>query len=202
MPLARRGTAPAATLLTVIHRRVARRAWSALGAVALLAACGGSTKPAGYGLGGVANGALVPVAQRQTAPALAGPALAGGRLDVASYRGKVVALNVYASWCAPCQAEADTVSAVADATQADGVQFVGIGYQDSALNLSAYGSRHHIHYPSLTDPDGVLVAALTFRAPPTTYLIDKQGRVAGRVLGGVTVDGLTADLRQLAAEPA
>jgi thiol-disulfide isomerase/thioredoxin len=132
---------------------------------------------------------IVPVAKRGKPVELAGDKVGGGALDLASLRGKVVLLNVWGSWCVPCREEAPYLQAAWDQTRGDGdVQFVGINTKDDAGGAAeAFERRFGITYPSLDDDDGSLL--LTFRstippkAIPSTLVLDREGRVAARIIG-------------------
>jgi thiol-disulfide isomerase/thioredoxin len=120
---------------------------------------------------------------------LSGQKVGGGELDVAALRGKVVLLNVWGSWCAPCRKEAPYLQAAWDQTRKLGdVQFVGLNTRDDAAGAAeAFERRFGITYPSLRDNDGslqlVFRATLPPRAIPSTIVLDRQGRVAARIIG-------------------
>lgn len=189
--------------------------WSvvAAGAVAavLLTGCGGAangeTGTEGS-LGFVAgDGSIVLLdpQDRTDAPVAAGPLLSGGELSTADLRGSVVVLNVWASWCAPCRAESPDLQAVWDATRDGGVQFVGINTRDSEAAAAAFVGNYGLTYPHLLDPDGrtqlLFRDSLPPQAIPSTLVLDKQGRVAGRVLGAASQSQLLGLIEPLTAEP-
>lgn len=148
---------------------------------------------------------LFAVADRQSAPPMAGQTLQGRPLDVAALRGKVVVLNFWADWCGPCRAESPFLNAVADKTRASGVEFVGVNVKDDR-NAAITGERvRQVPYPSLYDQPGVLLTRLRKvvpQTPPSTLLIDREGRLAGIFHGGVTESELTAPVLALAGEQA
>ncbi len=124
--------------------------------------------------------------QRKAAPVLSGTTLDGKKLSTADYRGKVVVLNVWGSWCAPCRHEAPALQEASVAT-AGVAQFVGINTRDlDSAPAKAFVRAFGITYPSLFDPDGSLLlqlGAVPATAIPSTLVLDRDGRVAARILG-------------------
>jgi thiol-disulfide isomerase/thioredoxin len=132
-------------------------------------------------------------ADRKAAPTLAGPTLADGQIALA--KNQVTVLNVWASWCSPCRAEAPLLSDFSQKYRSQGVQFVGVVTRDNLSSALAFTKRFKLDYPSFTD-DSLLAkfrGSLVPNAIPTTLIIDAHGYVAARISGEVTV----ALLRQL-----
>ncbi len=129
------------------------------------------------------------VPQRRHVPDLAGTTTGGARLRLDTVIGHgVVVLNVWASWCAPCRAESHTLAALSTALAPRGVRFVGIDEQDSPARARAFAARAGVNYPSLSDSDGTLLAQLTelpSTGIPSTLVVDRNGLIAGRVIGAV-----------------
>jgi peroxiredoxin len=174
---------------------------------ALLAGCGNKGLDTTDGpqlktVGGV-EGGVFPVGDRRPAPVLAGTTLDGQPLDLSDYRGKVVVLNFWASWCAPCRAEARNLNAVYAQTKGLGVEFVGIDIKDDVTAARAFARAKHVDYPSIFDQPGALL--LQFRgqapqSPPTTIVLDRRGRVAARFLQAVTETELLGPVQVIAGE--
>lgn len=121
---------------------------------------------------------------RQVAPLITGPLLGGGEFLAKS--GKVQVMNVWASWCSPCRAEAPALQDLSEAHPE--VQFVGVLTRDNLVSAKAFVKRFEITYPTITD-DAILAkftGQLSVNAIPTTLLIDKKGRVAARISGEIT----------------
>ncbi len=186
---------------------------AALAVASALAAAGCSTDPAAStpasnGQSFVAGSPGTTVFKSGTgpvAPSVSGPAVGGGTLKLAAYRGHVVVLNFWGSWCTPCREEAPGLSALATHFQATGVRFLGIDIRDSPASAQAFMSDFRITYPSLNDPSDNL--ALDFRNTvppagiPTTLVISRTGRITARVIGEATYDGLKTLVQRAAAEP-
>lgn len=169
---------------------------TAVVALVLLAGCGGaSSESAGSAyVSGAGVVKVVPPEDRRAAPDIEGPLLDGGEFDFADHRGQVVVFNVWGSWCPPCRAEAPALQQVWTETREKGVQFVGINTRDQPAAARAFEKRFGITYPSLEDPDGVLLLAFRETLPPnaipSTIVIDRDGRVAARIVGGTTYSKL------------
>jgi peroxiredoxin len=169
------------------------RRWFVLLAAAVIAVAGCANDPSESDQGFVAgDGSVVVLApdERQPAPEIIGTTLDGGTFNLADHLGEVVVLNVWASWCAPCRAEAPTLQEVWTETEPLGVQFVGLDTRDSDVAARAFVERFAITYPNVIDRDGRLQLrfgdSLPPQAIPSTVVVDRQGRVAARALGKVS----------------
>ena len=176
----------------------------------LLTGCSGTAAvdtlgAAEYEFGRLATGpdGLFPVADRRPAPALVGTTLQGEPLDTGAMRGQVVVLNFWADWCPPCRAEAPFLNKVAADTADEGVAFVGVNVKNDRDAALAFERISGTPYPSLYDQPGRLLLAfreVVPQTPPSTMLIDREGRLAGIFYGGVTERELAPPVRALAAE--
>jgi thiol-disulfide isomerase/thioredoxin len=183
----------------------------AISALLLLAGCAnhpdpqrpgiGSTPEAGF-VGGDGTISVIAPDKRVAAPALAGPTVDGRSYDVAQDKGKVLVVNVWGSWCPPCRKEAPQLVRAYDrltaGSESPKVAFVGIDTRDpSRAAAKAYQRTFSVPYPSVYDPSGTLLLGFADSLPPSaipsTLVIDDKGRVAARVLGGITAATL-ADL--------
>ncbi|WP_307110032.1 TlpA family protein disulfide reductase [Streptomyces demainii] len=192
------------------RRRATVLAIGAAVAALSLTACSGGGASGGsadtkfvQGKGGVDT---VPEGGRKDVPQLSGKTLEGKPLDVADYKGKIVVLNVWGSWCAPCRAEAPNLAKVAKDTKAKGVQFIGINTRDdNPAPARKFEKEYNVGYPSLYDPIGKLMlrfpkGSLNPQAIPSTIVLDREGRIAARALTPLSEERLRAMLEPLIAE--
>jgi thiol-disulfide isomerase/thioredoxin len=146
----------------------------------------------------------VATADRTAPVAFHGTTLEGRSFDVTDFRGKVVVVNVWGSWCPPCIKEAPALQRSWDRVRADGVQFVGVDTRDQPAAARAHQRRFGVTYPSIDDDSGRVLLALRGtlppKAPPSTLVLDRRGRVAYRVLGEVTQATLTGLVEDTLAE--
>ena len=171
-----------------------------LSALLLTARSGGgvSAESENSFVSGTGTSVYIKIKDRKDAPVISGELLMGGNKTLAANQVKVI--NVWASWCAPCRAEAPTLAALAKKYK--GAVFLGILTRDSEVAARAFQNRFQLPYPTLVD-DSVLLKfrdTLTANAIPSTLLIDKKGRVAARISGEVTVASLSELIEKLHRE--
>ncbi|GAB3590310.1 TlpA disulfide reductase family protein [Angustibacter peucedani] len=177
-------------------------------AVPALAGCSGdgnsvaSQAQAGDGKGYVAGDGTVEqiaAADRRTTISVKGTTLEGEPLDTSSARGKVVVLNTWGSWCPPCNAEAPGLQRTWAGFEGQDVQFVGIDVREGKDAGLAFQRKLDITYPSLEWDGGGVLLQLQGKASatPTTLVLDRQGRLAGRISGeakGSTLRDMVQDV--------
>jgi peroxiredoxin len=145
-------------------------------------------------------------ADRKGPVELAGTDFDGNPVGTADWKGDVVVLNTWYANCPPCRAEAPDLVALATQYADQGVHVLGINGTDAAGAAQAFQRQFEVPYPSLADSDGTAVADLQGTVPinavPTTVVLDRDGKVAARVLGlaeGSTLSAIVDDL--LAEQP-
>lgn len=158
-------------------------------------------------LAGVAGSSAAADAQlrswpaRQATPALRLAGLDGKPWDLVQLRGKVVVVNFWASWCAPCVDELPVLNALARQDPAR-VAVVGVNYKEPLDSIERFAGARPFAYPVLRDRSGEMFKAWTAGVMPTTILVDRQGRArwrsAGEIGAGDTrlkaaIDGLLAE---------
>ena len=146
----------------------------------------------------------IPAAKRKKAIALAGTTLDNQQWSSHDTLGKVTVINVWASWCSPCDTEAPELRKTAEAFAATAkpVVFMGINYRDNPDSGRSTAARWGIPFPSLDDPGGTTILALQGKvtSPPTTLVLDRTGRIAARVSGAVEASTLTGLVDDVLAE--
>ena len=146
----------------------------------LLAGCGRDQPPV--------VGAQAVASDERAAPLdLAGTTLDGDPLDLADLRGRVVVLNAWASWCGPCRDETPALVGLAEGSDPADLAVVGLNVTDDGAAARAFADEFGMPYPSIEDPEGDLLATVPGVPPsslPSTVILDRDGRIAARIIGG------------------
>ena len=142
---------------------------------------------------------VLPDAKRKEPEKVSGETLTGKKVALSQYRGKVVVINVWGSWCGPCRSEADDLAEAARQLQPKGVVFLGINTRDNSRDTAlAFVRSHRMPYDSIFDPGGSTLGSfhrtLSPNAIPSTVVIDADGRVAASIIGELTSPRTLVDL--------
>jgi thiol-disulfide isomerase/thioredoxin len=188
-----------------------RRAVVSVAAVAAVLLAGGLTMaftsggglPAGQSyLNGNQAAIVYKDGYRPLVPGFSGTTLTGAPVRSSAYRGKLLVLNFWGSWCSPCQAEAPTLAALSARYSSDGVAFLGVDLEDTSVNAEAFDQQYGITYPSISDPGGEVAQAIgpavLVTDPPTTLVIDRTGHLAGIIRGTADYSVLNSMLSEVA----
>ena len=144
-------------------------------------------------LGGAAYFALRqrqarPLAIGDSAPDFSVPALPSGSLDLKNYRGQIVVLNFWATWCPPCVEETPSLEQFAEKMRDHGVIVLSVSVDENQKALQDFIQEYHISYPVGRDPDRSLAARYGTFQFPETYILDRRGLVAEKVVGATDWD--------------
>ena len=123
----------------------------------------------------------------------------GDVLTLSDYRGQVVVLNFWASWCGPCAIEAPDLEALWQDYQDRGVMFIGIGYVDSKPKAEEFMATYGMTYPSGADLRTEISDAYAIRGVPETFVIDQNGEVVYFAERVVTYNEIAAVLEETLA---
>ncbi len=138
---------------------------------------------------------MPPLEVGEPAPRFALEGLDGGEVNLAALDGKVVVLNFWASWCGPCRLEMPDFQKAWEEHREQGVVFVGIAVDDTASEASKFAEQVGVTYPLALDTTGDVARAYRIRAVPSTYFIDREGRLATTLHGVANQGALRIFLR-------
>jgi len=134
------------------------------------------------------------------APAFSRTSLDNHSVDVAGLRGRVVLLNFWATWCAPCQVEMPRFVAWQTKYNADGFSIVGVSMDDDSEPVKALVRKRNLNYPVIMGDEKLGLAYGGVLGLPVTYLIDRQGIIRARYQGESNLDAMEAAIRRLLAK--
>jgi cytochrome c biogenesis protein CcmG/thiol:disulfide interchange protein DsbE len=120
--------------------------------------------------------------------------------SLADFRGKVVVLNVFASWCEPCQSEAPLLSAEQHALAKSNATMLGVTYLDNSTASEQFARRYHLTYPVIRDVSGSFVRSFGTTGVPETFVINRHGRIQALQRFPITSKWLNETLPRILAE--
>jgi cytochrome c biogenesis protein CcmG, thiol:disulfide interchange protein DsbE len=136
--------------------------------------------------------------ERERAPALELPALDGRGLGgLADYRGQVVVLNFWASWCEPCRKESPLLERWYRRASGREATVLGVDALDVTADAREFIGEHGLSYPMLKDRDGDAMASYGVAQLPETFVIDRAGRIAAIRRGPVDEQFMEAEVEPL-----
>lgn len=172
--------------------RVASRL--AVGVALLLAVLGAYSERWGWALAG--QGDMGGVSMGEAAPPLKLSTLDGQPVSLEAYRGRVVVLNFWATWCGPCRVETPELQAFQ--TQAgDQVTIIGVNVREPPSVIEPFVNSYALTYPIVLDEAGAATGAYRVTGLPTSVFVDRSGIVRDRVVGPMTRDVLERRVQQL-----
>ena len=133
-------------------------------------------------------GELLPYEEQDEAPALVLPDLGGRQHDLGSYRGQVVLVNFWASWCTPCLMEMPSMQRLATALKDKPFRLLAVNVKESRSKAWKFMNLLNVTFTSLLDSKGEAAEAWNVQIYPTSYLIDADGRVRYVAYGAVEWD--------------
>ena len=141
-------------------------------------ACGGDT-PRGPG--------RAPVAEGAPAPAYAAVTIDGDSMSLDDLRGRVVLLNIWATWCHPCREELPLLQALHERHAADGLELIGVSVDARGEGdaVRAFARRFGVTYPIWLDPDERASSTFLAIGVPASYLIDRTGTLVWKKIGPI-----------------
>jgi len=153
---------------------------------------------------GDGSSVLLPKAERKLAPEIAQMTFSKKEFVLSEQKGNVVVINVWGSWCAPCRAEAKELADLDRELRDQGVVFLGLNTRDSLAAAQTFVERFTIEYENIEDQSGRILlefkGTLSPNAIPTMLVLDKEGKVAARILGPVDISLLRGFVTNLLDE--
>ena len=122
----------------------------------------------------------------QETPPLRLPLVGGGEMDLESYRGRVVVLNFWATWCEPCKAEMPVFERAQQQYRDRGLAVLAVDFQERDEEITAFLNQVGATFPSLVDRTGEVSRQWRATGLPTTFLIDRQGIIRDVRVGAFT----------------
>jgi peroxiredoxin len=120
----------------------------------------------------------------KAAPDFTLPTADGQQVALGQYRGKVVFLNFWATWCIPCREEMPALERLHQTYQGQDLAIISIDLKESAEQVKAFFDKHSLSFPALLDHNGTVFRDYLVAGMPTTYLIGRDGTMLARGIGG------------------
>ena len=118
------------------------------------------------------------------APDFTLPGLDGQMVRLADFRGKVVLLNIWATWCPPCVEEMPSMEALYQKLKAEGFEILAVSVDVSgAQAVRPFMEKHRLNFPALTDTDGTVKSLYQTTGVPESFIIDKDGTIVEKIIG-------------------
>lgn len=131
-------------------------------------------------------------------PGFSLPDTLGGRMSVpTALRGRVVLIHFWADWCPACLKELEGSKRLVEHYRPEGLEVLAINLKQSPHEIAHWLEKLVLNYPVLFDGDGSLAAAFGVSALPSSYLIDRQGRLQRRIIGEMAPDQLEQLVKEM-----
>ncbi|GBU28046.1 thiol-disulfide oxidoreductase ResA [Treponema sp. R8-4-B8] len=113
------------------------------------------------------------------------PLLDGTKISLSQFKGKVIFLNFWATWCGPCRSEMPSMEAVYKRLKDKGFEILAINLGDSRSEVSAFMNEYKLSFPAILDEKSATGYHYNVQAIPTTYIIDRRGLIVARIIGSI-----------------
>ncbi|MDR2662305.1 MAG: TlpA family protein disulfide reductase [Treponema sp.] len=165
-----------------------KKLYAALCAV-LLFSCADRTTEAQnlpQNMAGAFRSAGIPVLAKPVDPeAFSLALLTGGRTELSAYKGKVVLLNFWATWCPPCRAEMPSMETLYKRFKDQGLEILAVDCAEEKAVVERFIENNKYSYPVLLDTDGTVSSLYGIEAIPTSFILNREGKIIARIVGGL-----------------
>lgn len=134
----------------------------------------------------LANGGAEGIEVGDRAPTYSAPSLSGGEVSLADYRGRVVMINIWATWCGPCRVEMPSIQEIYDRYREDGFTVLAVSIDQGGgveQKVRGFVEEYELEFPVLLDPESRITRLFRTAGVPETFVIDREGRIVKRVIG-------------------
>jgi thiol-disulfide isomerase/thioredoxin len=134
---------------------------------------------------------LRPERNLQTLPGFSAPLAnvpVSGSTSLENYRGKVLFLNLWATWCGPCRAEMPSMEKLYQRFKGKGLEILAVNIQEKKADVETFMRRNKLTFPVALDQDGSIAQQYGVMGIPTSYILDRQGRILLRLVGSINWD--------------
>ncbi len=182
---------------------MSRRGWTLLLAllpvVALFALLGWALVQSGGSPGGLSvNSELGEVSTgRASVPAFSAQAVGGGEVNLEQFKGKVLMIDFWSSWCPPCRAEAPVLAQVYREYRERPVEFIGVAIWDDLRDITRFVDDFNVQYPSTVDPMGRIAIEYGVTGIPEKFFIDASGALSKKYVGPMDAETLRSILDEM-----
>ena len=128
-------------------------------------------------------------------------AIDGKKLSLADYKGKVILLDFWATWCTPCRAEIPHFVEMQEKYGPQGFQVVGISMDDDAKPVREFAREYKMNYPIAVGDDKLAESFGGVLGLPVNFIIDREGRIRSKYLGATDVSVFDKEVGDLLAQP-
>ena len=144
---------------------------------------------------------LATAKQHRPAPDFTLPLIDGGQLHLSSYRGKVVLLDFWATWCVPCREETPHFVELQQRYGGQGLQIIGVSMDDGTEPVRAFYQQFHMNYPVVMGTADVGAAYGGVLGLPIAFLIDREGHIYAKHIGATDAAVFDKDIATLLQTP-